>query len=79
MVHHMEAVYVNLFSVLSQTEYPSIKNWVVVKHTGRDDGDGEWSCYKDLNAHECAHIVDARNTLQKYLQGDPNASDLSAR
>lgn len=74
----MKDAYVNLFSVLSRTEYPSIKNRVVVEHTGRDDGDGEWSCYKDSKAHECAHIVDARNTLQKYLQGDPNASDQNA-
>jgi hypothetical protein len=56
-----------------------MKNRVVVEHIGNDDGDGEWKCYKDLKALDCIHIVDARHTLQKYLHGDPNATDPNAQ
>ena len=76
--HHVEDVYVNLFSVLPRSAPLSIKNRVVVAHTGRDDGDGEWKCYKDSKGLDCLHIVDARHTLQKYLHGDPKASDPNA-
>lgn len=77
--HHVQDVYINLFSVLSRSAQPNIKNRVVVEHTGNDDGDGEWRCCKDPKATDCVHIVDARHTLQKYLQGDPNATDPNAR
>lgn len=69
----------NLFSVLSSNSNPSIKNRVVVEHTGTDDGNGEWKCCKDSKAIDCLHIVDARDTLQKYLQGNPNATDPNAK
>jgi hypothetical protein len=69
----------NLFSVLPRGAYLSVKNRVVVEHTGKDDGDGEWKCYKDLKATDCVHIVDARHMLQKYVQGDPHAMDPNAQ
>ena len=77
--HHEDDVYVNLFSALPRGTYPSIKNRVVVEHTGNDDGEGRWKCYKDSKAIDCTHIVDARHTLQKYLHGDPNATDPNAQ
>ena len=77
--HHVQDAYINLFSVLSQSAQPNIKNRVVVEHMGNDDGGREWRCCKDPKATDCIHIVDARHTLQKYLQGDPNAEDLNAR
>jgi hypothetical protein len=77
--HHVQDAFINLFSVFSRSAQPNIKNWVVVEHMGNDDGDGEWRCCKDPKTTNCVHIVDARHTLQKYLQGDPNATDPNAR
>jgi len=77
--HHVLDAYVNFFSVLSRNAQPSIKNRVVVEHIGDDEGGGEWRCCKDSKATDCIHIGDARHTLQKYLQGDPNATDPNAR
>lgn len=75
---HMEDAFVNIFSVMSQSPYPSIKNRVVVEHTGSDNREGEWRCWKDSKMVNCGHIIEARHTLQRYLQGDPNALDLNA-
>jgi len=69
--------YVNIFSVLIGSEYSTIKNRVVVEHTGNDDGNGRWRCYKDTRATNCDHIVNARHSLQKYLNGDASARDSS--
>lgn len=76
--HHEEHTFINLFSILAQGSHPTVKNRVVVEHTGNDDGDGEWKCLKDTTALSCVHIVDARHTLQKYLQCNPNATDPNA-
>jgi hypothetical protein len=78
-VRHEEDTYVNLFSVLPQGSHSSVKNRVVVEHNGNDDGDGEWKCYRDSKSFDCVHIIEARHTLQKYLHGDPNATDLHAQ
>ena len=77
--HHLNDNYVNLFSVLVPSDYPSIKNRVVVEHAGNDDGDGTWRCFKDTRMVTCFHISLARHCLQKYLNGDPDAMDRNAR
>lgn len=76
--HHADDTYINFFSVLSRSAHSTIKNRVVVENTGNDEGFGEWKCHKDSRTTECVHIVDARHALQRYLHGDPNATDPNA-
>ena len=76
--HHINDDFINLFSVLTHSEYPTIKNRVVVEHTGNDNGDGTWRCLKDTRMTTCPHILGARHCLQKYINADPNATDRNA-
>jgi hypothetical protein len=73
--HHLNDNYINLFSVLAQSEYPTIKNQVIVEHTGSDNGDGEWRCFKDARMVTCPHILRACHFLQKFINADPSATD----
>ena len=76
--NHVNDHYINIFSVLAGSDYPTIKNRVVVDHTGTDDGNGTWKCFKDIRMVSCPHILIARHCLQKYINADPSATDLNA-
>jgi hypothetical protein len=64
--HHLEGYHTTLFSVVSRSAHPTIKNRVVVEHVGDETGLGTWKCYKDANTMDCAHIAEAKSSLQDY-------------
>jgi hypothetical protein len=64
--HHIDGYHTNLFSVISRTAYPTIKNRVVVEYVGDDVGSGTWKCFKDPTVVGCVHITEARSLLQIY-------------
>ncbi|KAF9523163.1 hypothetical protein CPB83DRAFT_898984 [Crepidotus variabilis] len=74
----VEDGFINHFSVSSHSEHSTVKSRVVVEHRGDDAGGGTWTCTRDSST-SCAHIIEARNALQRLLKCDPTATDVNAR
>ena len=71
MIHH--------FSVASQPPaHNNIKARVIVAHTGRNDGSGDWECWQHRRAVNCYHINRSRDTLRQIVERDIDAHDPNA-
>jgi len=65
---HEDIAFHNIFSVPSAGNMTTLKNRAIVEHVGDDDGSGKWSCSKDIQIMNCAHIISARNFLRERTQ-----------
>ncbi|KAF7302880.1 hypothetical protein MKEN_01250200 [Mycena kentingensis (nom. inval.)] len=63
--------YLNVFSTLPANSR-SLNARIIVEYSGRDTGEGRWTCAKDQNQH-CAHIHNCHSVFRKLV--DPAADE----